>query len=142
MKKWLSKLNETRYLVVFLLCVANTICYADRTNIGIAVPLFVPDKEDRGVVLSAFFYGYILTQIPAGYFASRFGVKSVLAFGVIVWTIFDTSTIFVSGSLPLLILVRACMGRSVAWCLTILLFVVTVTTDGWLSKHPFNSQKS
>jgi sugar phosphate permease len=111
-KQWWAaqQMTETRYLVAFLLCIANTICYADRTNIGIAVPSFVPDKGDRGVVLSAFFYGYILTQIPAGYFASRIGVKSVLAIGVIVWTVCDSSTVLVSDSLPLLVVVRACMG--------------------------------
>jgi len=27
--------------------------------------------EQRGLVLGAFFYGYILTQIPGGYLASR-----------------------------------------------------------------------
>ena len=106
--------TKTRYLVAFLLCIANAICYADRTNIGIActVPSFIPDKGDRGVVLSAFFYGYILTQIPAGYLVSRnrIGVKQVLGIGVVVWTVCDTSTIFVVHSVPLLFVVRALMG--------------------------------
>ena len=101
---------EKRYVLAFLLCVANTICYADRTNIGIAIPSFVAEKKDRGIVLSSFFYGYILTQLPAGWWASRVGVKMVLAIGVILWTICDTSTVLVSHSIPLLILVRAGMG--------------------------------
>ncbi|KAL9187695.1 hypothetical protein ACHAXT_006073 [Thalassiosira profunda] len=109
-KALMALFDETRYLVTFLLCAVNCICYADRTNIGIAVPNFVPDKGDRGVVLSAFFYGYILTQIPAGYWASRVGVKKVLAIGVVVWTICDTSTALASGSLSALVLVRAGMG--------------------------------
>ncbi len=104
------KENKTRYLLALLLCIANAICYADRTNIGIAIPIFVSNKGDRGVVLSAFFYGYILTQIPAGYLASRIGVKAVLGVGVVVWTLFDTSTILVSHSIPLLFIIRACMG--------------------------------
>lgn len=28
--------------------------------------------HQRGLVLGAFFYGYILTQIPGGYLASRY----------------------------------------------------------------------
>lgn len=115
MKSWCTQqiqqlLTKTRYSVACLLCIANAICYADRTNIGIVLPLFVPDQGDRGIVLSAFFYGYILTQLPAGYLASRIGVKSVLAIGVIVWTVFDCSTIFVSHDIRFLMIVRACMG--------------------------------
>mmetsp|Transcript_11208 Transcript_11208/g.20508 ORF Transcript_11208/g.20508 Transcript_11208/m.20508 type:complete len:426 (+) Transcript_11208:221-1498(+) len=102
--------NETRYIVAFLLCMANMICYADRTNIGIAAPSFLPDPGDRGLILSSFFYGYILTQIPASFWAVRHGVKAVLVTGVIVWTICDVSTIFVSESIPRLVIVRACMG--------------------------------
>ncbi len=102
--------SPVRYFLAFLLCIANGICYADRTNIGIAAPSFVNNVGDRGVVLSAFFYGYILTQIPAGYMASRVGVKKVLGVGVLIWTLCDTSTILVSHSIPLLFIVRACMG--------------------------------
>ena len=102
--------TTTRYRLAGLLCLANIICYADRTNIGIAVPSFLPDKADRGVVLSAFFYGYILTQIPAGFWASKVGVKTVLMWGVVVWTLFDTAKVLVPHSLPLLVLVRAGMG--------------------------------
>jgi hypothetical protein len=32
------------------------------TNIGIALPAFVQSPEEQGLVLSAFFYGYLLTQ--------------------------------------------------------------------------------
>jgi len=102
--------NEKRYAVVLLLCIANAICYADRTNIGIAVPYFLEDRAGRGIVLSAFFYGYILTQIPAGFWASQIGVKNVLAIGVVVWTVCDVSTVLVSNSIPWLIFVRALMG--------------------------------
>jgi sugar phosphate permease len=104
--------KQTRHGVAFFLCVANALCYACRMNIGIAVPHFIDSKGDRGIVLSAFFYGYICTQIPSGLWASRVGVKTVLATGVLVWTIFDAATILVASfkQLPLLILVRAGMG--------------------------------
>jgi sugar phosphate permease len=79
-------------------------------NMGIAVPNFIPDKGERGIVLSAFFYGYICTQIPAGLIAARIGVKSVLALGVVVWTICDASTTLASRSLWPMVLVRAGVG--------------------------------
>jgi len=39
----------------------------------------------QGVVLSAFFYGYVTTQIPGGMMAQKFGGKRLLLFGVF-WT--------------------------------------------------------
>ncbi|CAJ1959722.1 unnamed protein product [Cylindrotheca closterium] len=105
-----GKLQNQRYRVAFILCLANALCYACRMNIGIALPHFVPDNGDRGIVLSAFFYGYICTQVPAGYFAKRVGVKQVLATGVLVWTFCDFFTILTYPSLFLLSLVRAGMG--------------------------------
>ena len=42
---------------------------------------------DRGIVASSFFWGYALTQIPAGYVATRVGGAKVLVFGVAVWSL-------------------------------------------------------
>ena len=54
---------QNRQILVGLLCAINMICYADRTNIGIVIASFVKRDEDRGLVLSSFFYGYICTQV-------------------------------------------------------------------------------
>ncbi|XP_041361224.1 sialin-like [Gigantopelta aegis] len=45
------------------------------------------NEKTQGWVLGAFFYGYIITQIPGGYLATRFGAKRLLAVGL-----FCTST--------------------------------------------------
>jgi MFS family permease len=42
---------------------------------------------DRGLVSSAFFWGYAATQVPAGYIATRVGGAKVLLAGVILWSI-------------------------------------------------------
>ncbi|XP_067947009.1 sialin-like [Watersipora subatra] len=42
------------------------------------------DKDLQGWVLSSFFYGYIVTQIPGGYLSGRFGGKRVLLVGYII----------------------------------------------------------
>lgn len=34
---------------------------------------FVWDTEIQGVVLASFFYGYIVTQVPGGWLAGRYG---------------------------------------------------------------------
>ncbi|RLN60206.1 hypothetical protein BBJ28_00003715 [Nothophytophthora sp. Chile5] len=102
--------GRRRYLTAFLCLCVSTICYADRTNMGIALPAFVTDKKEQGEVLSAFFYGYMCTQIPGGYFAAKLGVKRVLLTGVIVWTLFDLSTVVVAKCLTCLFFTRAGMG--------------------------------
>lgn len=41
------------------------------------------DEAMRGPVLSAFFVGYLLTQLPGGLIADRFGGKGILGFAVL-----------------------------------------------------------
>ena len=36
------------------------------------------DKTQQGWILSAFFYGYLFTQVPGGIIAGRFGGKRVV----------------------------------------------------------------
>jgi len=45
------------------------------------------DKTMQGAILSSFFYGYIVTQIPAGYLSGRFGGKRVMFIGMIIYGI-------------------------------------------------------
>ena len=39
-----------------------------------------------GVVLGAFFYGYVLTQIPGGWLTMKYGGKRVIGYGVLLAT--------------------------------------------------------
>ena len=41
------------------------------------------DSEEQGVILSAFFYGYMLTQIPGGYLAEKYGGKWLFGVGIL-----------------------------------------------------------
>ncbi|XP_038656410.1 sialin [Scyliorhinus canicula] len=41
------------------------------------------DSDTQGWILSAFFFGYIITQIPGGYLAGRYGGKMLLGFGIL-----------------------------------------------------------
>ena len=45
------------------------------------------DKTTQGWVLSSFFYGYIITQIPGGYLSGRFGGKRVMLVGMLVYAL-------------------------------------------------------
>lgn len=41
------------------------------------------DSREQGFVLSAFFYGYVLTQIPFGLMAKRWGALRFLGYGML-----------------------------------------------------------
>ncbi|KAG0276754.1 hypothetical protein BGZ95_007100 [Linnemannia exigua] len=50
------------------------------------------NKSQQGVILAAFFFGYIATPILGGTLSDRFGGKPVLATGGFVWTVFTLCT--------------------------------------------------
>ncbi|HWK47363.1 MAG TPA: MFS transporter [Stellaceae bacterium] len=65
-----------------LIFLAYLACYVDRNNISVAAPdmmrHFGMTGVGTGVLLSAFFWGYVVMQIPGGWIASRFGPKWVI----------------------------------------------------------------
>ncbi|XP_077351195.1 sialin isoform X1 [Festucalex cinctus] len=50
------------------------------------------DSRTQGWILGSFFYGYILTQIPGGYLAGRFGPKWLMGLGILGTVIFTLLT--------------------------------------------------
>ncbi|GLU18807.1 hypothetical protein SLE2022_350880 [Rubroshorea leprosula] len=64
-----------------------------------------------GLIQLSFFWGYVLTQIAGGIWADTVGEKSVLAFGIVWWSIATVLTpVAAKIGLPFLLLVRAFMG--------------------------------
>nr|CAD7454671.1 unnamed protein product [Timema tahoe] len=49
---------------------------------------FVWDAIEQGYLLSSFFYGYVLTQIPFGILAKRYGSKYFLGIGMLINSVF------------------------------------------------------
>jgi ACS family sodium-dependent inorganic phosphate cotransporter len=99
-----------------LLCFFSTfICYIDRVNISVAIiPMaeqFGWSDTQRGIVLSSFFIGYLVTQVLGGWLAGRLGGKLVLGFGVLWWSLFTLLTpLSALASFPVLIAARIFMG--------------------------------
>ncbi|XP_020042270.2 sialin isoform X2 [Castor canadensis] len=50
------------------------------------------DAGTQGWILGSFFYGYIITQIPGGYMASKVGGKLLLGFGILGTAVFTLFT--------------------------------------------------
>lgn len=112
---------QQRHTVVLLCFFATFICYIDRVNISVAI---IPMAEqfgwtdtERGIVLSSFFIGYLITQVIGGSFAARLGGKAVLGFGVLWWSLFTLLTpLSAMTSFPVLIATRILMGLGEGVC--------------------------
>jgi ACS family sodium-dependent inorganic phosphate cotransporter-like MFS transporter 5 len=55
-------------------------------------PLFGWNNEQQGLILSGFFYGYVLLQLPGGYLATRLSAKYVIFFGILIPAILSLIT--------------------------------------------------
>jgi ACS family sodium-dependent inorganic phosphate cotransporter len=104
-----------RVIVVAMCFVAMVICYLDRVSMSTAV---VPMAEQygwsnttKGWVLSSFFIGYMLTQIPASWVVNRYGGRIVLGISLLWWSLVTMLTpLAAMSSLGLLIVARIAMG--------------------------------
>lgn len=103
-----------------LMFLMYTVAFADRQNISVALPSMVKDlglsSTLGGVLLSAFFWGYIATQLPGGIVSHRIGPKRVIVVALGIWGIMAIATGLVNTYHELLA-VRALMGlaEGVIW---------------------------
>lgn len=102
-----------RYTVLTILCGTYLLCYLDRMVMASTIPFIAKDLHlsatAMGVVLSAFFVGYALMQIPGGVLADRLGPRLVLVSSIASWSVFTALTGF-AGSLKTLLTVRVLFG--------------------------------
>ncbi|XP_050679814.1 vesicular glutamate transporter 1 isoform X2 [Leptidea sinapis] len=122
---------QKRRLVVALLAFLGFFnVYALRVNLSVAVVamtepvetelengtiVFVPEfdwsSQTKGLVLSSFFYGYLITQLPGGWLAAKIGGNRMFAIGVGATSLFTLFTPpLAHTSTSLLIAVRVIEG--------------------------------
>jgi len=105
--------------LIALTSAVSFICSLDRAAMSVAIlPMsqtFDWDDGVKGAISSAFFAGYMITNLCGGYLATRFSPKQVLAGGVVLWSLFTLATpaAAASQSLPELLAVRSMMGVGV-----------------------------
>ncbi|MGH9326537.1 MAG: MFS transporter [Terriglobia bacterium] len=81
---------EKRWIrVISIAFIMYTIAYIDRTNISLALPSLTRDlhltSTEAGDAVGIFFWGYLLLQIPGGYFATRWSAKRFVSVLLVVW---------------------------------------------------------
>ncbi|ATA27150.1 hypothetical protein BIY26_07275 [Brenneria goodwinii] len=92
---------------------AIAINYIDRTVLSAAAPHLISEltltPEMMGLIMAAFFWSYSLLQIPAGWFADRFGQKKGLGLAVAWWSI-ATSAMGLATGFKSLLALRIALG--------------------------------
>ncbi|WP_367046207.1 MFS transporter [Streptomyces sp. Je 1-332] len=106
-------MHRTTRSTAVLLFVAWAVDYIDRQVINLALPsigeTFGLTHGERGLILSAFFVTYALTQIPAGLIAGRFGGVRVMCVALVLWSLF-TGLTAVAWSFAALLVFRCLFG--------------------------------
>lgn len=82
--------------MLWLTVAAYMITYMDRVVISSAVPVirkeFNLSMEEMGFILSIFYWGYSLFQLPGGWLGDRIGPRRALTVIVTWWSIFTSAT--------------------------------------------------
>ena len=125
-----------RHVVVGMAFLATVVGYTDRVNLSVAAVAMKEQlgwsQTQKGLVLSAFFAGYMLFMFPGGWLATRFGGKRVLAASVLAWSLVTLLTpLSAHLSLAALLVARVAIGVGEAG-----LFPATYELFGrWLPAH-------
>lgn len=105
--------KKSRNVILALLFLGWSLGNLDRYIMNYAVVSITGDlhldASSTGIILSAFFLGYAIMQIPGGWLADKFGAKRVLLMAVIMWSIF-TGLTAIAWSLTAMIVIRFLFG--------------------------------
>jgi MFS family permease len=99
--------------LVLLVTAAVFINYIDRGNLATAAPMLQDQlhltEGQLGVLLSAFYFGYVPCMPAMGWLAEKYGAHRVLALGVGLWSLATFATGF-AGSFAMLLGLRILLG--------------------------------
>lgn len=105
--------KHSKHIILALLFLGWCLGNLDRFVINYAVVSISEDlglsASSQGIILSSFFLGYAIMQIPGGALADRFGYRKVILFSLFSWSVFTMIT-GSAWSLVSLVLVRFLFG--------------------------------
>lgn len=104
---------RARHTVLLVLFLTSMIAFMDRIVMSVAIPYIAADFDltpfQSGLVMSLFFAGYSISQIPGGVLSDRYGVRKVATVAVLWWSAFTAATGAVAGLAQMLV-VRLLFG--------------------------------
>ncbi|MDB5365322.1 MAG: sauU 4 [Rhodospirillales bacterium] len=104
---------KARYTVLSLLSISWIVSFMDRAVMSVAIPYIAADFDlsplAMGVVMSAFFASYSLSQIPGGLLADKFGIRRVGTLAMLWWSVF-TGITGAAANLTQMLIARVAFG--------------------------------
>lgn len=105
--------GKYKYLVLVLLYLGWCVSYIDRAAITFAATQIANEfhlkPSDLGILLSSFFLGYSLLQLPGGWLADRYGSRPVIVISILLWSLF-TGVTGMAWSVTSLVMIRFIFG--------------------------------
>lgn len=105
--------SHFRWVVLTLIFAVYTLAAADRANIGIVLPFIKTEMKlsntEAGAIVSLFFIGYSVAQIPAGILVKAFGVRRIFPIFMVLTSAF-TALIGTAASPLVLKMSRLALG--------------------------------
>lgn len=81
--------GKFRFVILTVLSVGIAINYIDRAAMSVAIPFMSEELHfsptDSGLLLSAFFWSYVLFQLPGGWLVDRLGPRLTFALSSLGW---------------------------------------------------------
>ena len=113
----LYSLKQRRFTLALLLWMCNVCLYLARTCMSVAVLEMYGDDEIEGNLLSAFYWGYAVSQPFLGVIAQRWNAKWLLFAAVFVWSVASAGVALVGNSseaVPAIFALRVLVGLAEA----------------------------
>ncbi|QGQ47715.1 MFS transporter [Metabacillus sediminilitoris] len=105
--------NKKRHLILVLLFLGWCLSYLDRMAMNVGIVEIAKDfnlsPSVMGIVLSSFFAGYAIMQVPGGWLADKYGSRKVIAVAILFWSIFTVLT-GMAWSLMSMVVIRFMFG--------------------------------
>lgn len=87
---------KARHAVLSILFLTWIVSIMNRMAMSVAIPYIAADyrlsPSASGLLMSVFFAGYAMTQIPGGLLADRFGARRVATIAMLWWSVFTAFT--------------------------------------------------
>lgn len=110
--------HRRRYIITILMLLGTAIMYVMRVNLSVAIVSMTDENtgefdwnsKQQGLVLSSFFYGYIMTQLPGGMLAKNFPAHHVFGFAIGICALLTLVTPVMAINLEMMIVIRVLEG--------------------------------
>ncbi|KAL5973538.1 putative anion transporter 6 [Asimina triloba] len=103
-----------RYVIVLLTFVCTCVCYIERVGFSIAYTVAADavgvNQSSKGLILSTFYYGYALSQIPGGWAAQCIGGRRILLLSFVLWSMTCALVPLDPTRVPILVIARLLVG--------------------------------